>query len=408
MSTEGESLNQPKSHVADLRVMGSPPHVVLAYPYVRHDRDAVGVCVEQLSDYLKLQSGMATQILSIEPTSRMWKRVRELRIFSKEKARKAHRAYSQFEFLARVLVKLVSLRSASRLVVITVDAPTGIGLPVQLARWINPQILHVAWVMDLYRIADTEHGTMLNKMRASVETNTLSKADRVVTLGECMRKRLTRQIDREVDVLPIWQDETWIKPSVHPVREANDSLPINLVYSGSARIGVHPLQKVAEVVQSYEDPRRIRLIVRGKGDEVDQLRARMSANSQSVIFEDLVPFLDVPAVLAAADIHLVTLAENKTGTCVPSKTYAAMAAGRPILYFGNPDGQAARDILMAGCGFVVEPGSDINEVIESATTNAGQLEDMGKRGHDFFLQNRSMAAMGRCWSDYLNRMARSD
>ncbi len=408
MSSKHHKSNQQSNFTKYPNSVDIRPHVVLIYPYVRRDRDAVGLCVAQLSEYLNTKSGMNTHILSIEEVSPTVKRLLQMKSPVQNIIEKAHRAYSQFAFLARAFITMTTFRTTPQLIVITVDAPTGIGLPVQLARWMNPQLQHVAWVMDLYRLAETEHRTKLDQMRALVEANTIAKADRVVTLGECMRERLKRTIDREVDILPIWQDETWITPKPRHYQQAATSSPIDLVYSGTARSGIHPLREMAEAVQSYDDPRRLRLIIRGMGDEVDQLRSYVPATSRCVIFDDLVPAHEVPAKLAAADIHLVTLAESKTGTCVPSKAYAAMAAGRPVLYYGVPDGQAARDILEAGCGFIVEPGSNIQKAIESAAKSDAQLDEMGKSGYSFFIQNRSLDAMGRRWSDYLSRMARSD
>jgi colanic acid biosynthesis glycosyl transferase WcaI len=60
--------------------------------------------------------------------------------------------------------------------------------------------------------------------------------------------------------------------------------------------------------------------------------------------------------LSAADAHLVTMRTNLCGLVVPSKVYGVLAAGRPCLFVGPADSEAARLIRETDSGFVVEPG----------------------------------------------------
>jgi glycosyltransferase involved in cell wall biosynthesis len=54
----------------------------------------------------------------------------------------------------------------------------------------------------------------------------------------------------------------------------------------------------------------------------------------------LVPLDALPGVLAAADLHLVALADAFVGYALPSKVYACIASGKPILFVGS----AASDV----------------------------------------------------------------
>lgn len=379
------------------------PDVVLIYPYVQHERDAVGVCVEQLASYLAQEDALRTHILCIDDTAAAASRAPT----SRRKARRILRAYDQLAFLVRVYLYLRTLRTVRDLIVITVDAPTGIGIPVQFAKWKNPTISHIAWVMDLYRLRANSRSSFLSRIRAIIEAQTLKNSDHIVTLGECMRTNLVAILDRDIVVLPIWQDETWLQPSSRIDTGYPNFRPIDLVYSGSARIGVHPLGEIADAVLRYKSPERIRLVIRGRGDEVDHLRARIPQGSKAVIFEQPVAHSDAPAALARADIHLVSLAADATGTCVPSKAYASMAVGRPLLYVGDSRGQAARDISSARCGYVVEPGSNISEKLDIILKSTNELSQAGMRGHSFFLENRSLSAMGQRWTHFLREVKAS-
>jgi hypothetical protein len=43
----------------------------------------------------------------------------------------------------------------------------------------------------------------------------------------------------------------------------------------------------------------------------------------------------LPGVLLAADVHLITLEDAFVGYVMPSKVYACIASGRPILFIGS-------------------------------------------------------------------------
>jgi glycosyltransferase involved in cell wall biosynthesis len=60
--------------------------------------------------------------------------------------------------------------------------------------------------------------------------------------------------------------------------------------------------------------------------------------------------------LASADVHLVSLSPLLEGFVVPSKFYGILAAGRPVVFVGDPDGELARVIGASKCGLVVRAG----------------------------------------------------
>jgi glycosyltransferase involved in cell wall biosynthesis len=53
---------------------------------------------------------------------------------------------------------------------------------------------------------------------------------------------------------------------------------------------------------------------------------------------------------------VVTLQPALEGLVVPSKFYGVAAAGRPAIFIGDTDGEIAREIARAGCGFAFAPG----------------------------------------------------
>jgi glycosyltransferase involved in cell wall biosynthesis len=107
----------------------------------------------------------------------------------------------------------------------------------------------------------------------------------------------------------------------------------------------------ADALRTEDD---LKFILIGDGPEkhglLQQARQRDVSN---IRFLDPVPTAEMPELLAAADVVLVTLKMYIPGA-VPSKLYEAMASGRPIVLVAS--GEAAEIVREHRAGIVVEPG----------------------------------------------------
>ena len=77
--------------------------------------------------------------------------------------------------------------------------------------------------------------------------------------------------------------------------------------------------------------------------------------TRGVRFLPFRPASEIPNVLAAGDIHIVTVKRGLEGVIVPSKLYPILAAGKPVLAVSTRETDVARIISDAGCGVVVDP-----------------------------------------------------
>jgi glycosyltransferase involved in cell wall biosynthesis len=107
--------------------------------------------------------------------------------------------------------------------------------------------------------------------------------------------------------------------------------------------------------------------------------------------------------LAAADVHWVSLLPALEGLIVPSKLYGILAAGRPVIFIGDPDGEVARLIGPAKAGVTVAVG-DAQELVRQIAelkSDPGRRESMGRNGYglyrDQFTPQRALAR----WCDIL-------
>jgi glycosyltransferase involved in cell wall biosynthesis len=80
-------------------------------------------------------------------------------------------------------------------------------------------------------------------------------------------------------------------------------------------------------------------------------------------------------------LHLVSLKTEVEGLLVPSKFYSALAAGRPVLYVGDPKSEIAKTIDDAGCGraFRVEAHVELAATIRDLASRPAEVAEMGAR-----------------------------
>jgi glycosyltransferase involved in cell wall biosynthesis len=95
----------------------------------------------------------------------------------------------------------------------------------------------------------------------------------------------------------------------------------------------------------------------GGGVKMEALKTQVDErNLRRVRFLPYRPRECLEDSLAAADVHLVSLIPALEGLIVPSKFYGILAAGRPVVFIGDPDGELARIIRATGSGVVVGTG----------------------------------------------------
>jgi len=79
-----------------------------------------------------------------------------------------------------------------------------------------------------------------------------------------------------------------------------------------------------------------------RGNRADALRAAIGPDDTNVTMADFAEQDGLHARLAAADFHLISLRDDWAGVVVPSKFFASLAVGRPVIYAGPRDSEIAR------------------------------------------------------------------
>lgn len=251
-------------------------------------------------------------------------------------------------------------------VVILLTNPPMFALLGVLLKWMRRQRF-VYVVMDLYpdfaiRANLLRAGSLTARLMAWITRLTMRSADRVIVLGECMKVAVARHgaSPDKVRILRNWADDVAIEPLDH----GNNAFRLKhgweqqfvVMYSGNMGYG-HRFEDLLEVARRVSDHRDLLFVFVGDGVRRQSILDFQQREGLSNIVH--LPYQDrslLTESLGAADIHFVTLSNGFEGLVVPSKAYAIMAAGRPILYQGSPDGEIARMVLDRCIGSVVNEG----------------------------------------------------
>jgi glycosyltransferase involved in cell wall biosynthesis len=148
------------------------------------------------------------------------------------------------------------------------------------------------------------------------------------------------------------------------------------------------------------------------GDGIDKSALRSMAEGlklKSVHFHDPVTSGSMPAMMAAADMQLVSLADRPLfQITLPSKVQSIFACGQPIL--ACAPGDTARIVQTAGAGLTSPPGDHraLAQTIRLAhSLTRMELDQMGKAAKEFYGDTLSEAINARALAGHLRAAAKT-
>ncbi|MGA8220810.1 MAG: glycosyltransferase family 4 protein [Candidatus Acidiferrales bacterium] len=213
----------------------------------------------------------------------------------------------------------------------------------------------------------------------------LRQAARVIVLGEDMRDRiLSKGISPERVV--VVRDGTSIPASMPDqndpvVQDIRSGFPFVVLHAGN--LGFYgawaTLLKAAEILRNENTG----LVFIGDGANRASLQASVNG-SPNVRFLPFRPVEQIPHVMMAGDLHIVTVRRGLEGVVVPSKVYSILAAGRPILAVAAPESDAARIVTEAACGMAADPDDPaaVAAAIRELRADPARLAAMGRRARE--------------------------
>lgn len=280
-----------------------------------------------------------------------------------------------------------ALRLPRQDVVVALTDPPVIGLAALAAT--RGRAPFVFFCQDIF----PEVGALVETFRSALVDGTLerinrllvSRADRIVAIGETMAERLRHGKGAAADRIRIihnWADATAIVPSpkANPFSVAH-GLDRTFVVLHAGNIGLaQNLDMVLDAAALLKDLPDVLFLFIGDGSQRVALGERARERGlDNVRFLPFQPRDQMRWTYASADVCLVSLKAGLSGYIVPSKLYPILAAGRPYIAAVEDTSEAAAITRHHQCGIVTPPGdaAALAAAVKTLAGDPGRCQRMG-------------------------------
>jgi glycosyltransferase involved in cell wall biosynthesis len=286
---------------------------------------------------------------------------------------------------------LVARRYGAPLVVISQDVFPEIA--VQLKRLENPVVM---------------------RLLRSLVSLYLRRADRIVAIGDTMRRRLEEKgaPSERVRVIPNWIDTSRLEPQDRANWWSEKrGIEDKFVVMHSGNVGhAQDLDSLVRAATFLRDLDDLAIMIIGTGARHAELVALADLlEVDQVRFLYYQPREVLSLSLSAADVHVVGLAPGLAGYVVPSRLYGILAVSRPVIVAADAESETAQVVQQVGCGIVVPPGRPelLARAIRDAHDGKYDLVEMGRRGREWVEREADRSVALRRYRDLIGELAPS-
>ena len=216
------------------------------------------------------------------------------------------------------------------------------------------------------------------------------RADRIVAIGETMRRRLEAKgaSPERIRVIPNWVDTAGISPQPRDnpwARKHGFDRKFVVMHSGNVghAQNLDVLVRAATFLRDLDDVQIVIIGFGARSAEMFELAQRL--DTDNVRFLPYQPREALSMSLSSADLHFIGLVKGLAGYVVPSRVYGVMVTGRPALVAADAESETAQIVEGVGCGIVLPPGRPelVAGAIRDAHGGRYDLDAMGRRGRDY-------------------------
>jgi glycosyltransferase involved in cell wall biosynthesis len=232
---------------------------------------------------------------------------------------------------------------------------------------------------------DIVRGSSLVERWEQIHRRALREAARVIVLGDDMRDRILAKGVSQERIVVVRDGAVPTEPiadTTHPaVAEVRCGFAFVALHAGN--LGFYgawsTLLKAAEILHNENTG----LVFVGDGANRAAMQSSING-SKNVRFLPFRPAAEIGFVMAAGDLHIITVKRGLEGVVVPSKLYSTLAAGRPVLVVAPEECDAARIVRESGCGVVADPDDPqaVAAAIRELRNDPARLAQMGRRARE--------------------------
>jgi glycosyltransferase involved in cell wall biosynthesis len=226
-------------------------------------------------------------------------------------------------------------------------------------RVLRPRAALALWSFDLYPEAIAAEGAsraadVLSPPARMLMSAAYRRYDALVDIGPRMRERLAEHAPVSTKSGAPFRQETLVPWAL---KEAAAPVPVDtatraalfpraklaLIYSGTMG-RAHDFEAFVRLARACRARAgdAVSFCFCARGNRYEELRRAVASDDSNIAFAPFADEQTLEARLAAADFHLVSLRPDWAGLVVPSKFFASLAVGRPVLYAGPADSEIAR------------------------------------------------------------------
>lgn len=261
------------------------------------------------------------------------------------------------------------------------------------------------WPRVLVDMGHLSADSLIYKSLTALEEFLYARADAIVVMAEGSRTELVSRgvpVDK-IHYIPNGADTEDFVPSAsrEELREAYGFTRTTAVYAGAHG----PANGLDLLLDAAEQTPEVDIVLVGGGILKDQLREdKQKRNLTNVRFLEPIPKVEIPDLLAAADIgiHVLVDAELFRTAVSPNKVFDYMAAGLPTLT--NCPGLVTDLVRQSGAGVAVQPRDLAVGIRKLADVSPTKRNSIGQAGKTWITENQSRTLMAMRIEGLLNAL----
>jgi colanic acid biosynthesis glycosyl transferase WcaI len=307
------------------------------------------------------------------------------------------RAMDYASFYVTCAIKLLKLLRPGDVLVAKTDPPllSILAAPITKAR----RAALINWQQDVFPEVASHLGanplpSWLDKCLRRLRDASLRAAWMNVLIGGRMREYLAaRGIPlSKLCVIENWADAHAIQPKPATASSLRTRLGLvdRFVVCYSGNLGrAHEFETLLDAADALKGEPAFTFLIIGNGAKMEALKRGVATRSlENFYFLPYQPRDTLDDSLAAADVHLVSLLPALEGLIVPSKVYGILAAGRPLIFIGDTDGDIGRLIERVQCGRHVNVGDStaLGYVLRELAADPDDRARMGARARNILCE----------------------
>lgn len=330
------------------------------------------------------------------------------------------RAVDYLSFYRSVRRRLAELAGRGDTVVAKTDPPLVSVVAMPPAHHNGARLVN--WLQDIYPETAEVLGVPLIRgpvaaSLAMLRNRSLRRAEATVVVGELMAQRVARlgAPTERIHVIANWCNDEEIRPLAaeeNPLRR-QWGLAGKFVVGYSGNLGrAHDYATVLDAAERLRHDARFAFVTIGGGKRFAELTAAVKRRRLDSAFR-FMPYQDQAMLrhsLSLPDLHWLSLNPRLEGFLLPSKFYGIAAAGKPVIFIGDTNGELARLVTRHSCGLAIAPGDAVTlaDVLQRWSNAPAMIAEMGVRARAMLDAHYSRRQGFARWGALLDKVAQTD